>query len=509
MDQDQKWSLFKARIQQKLPEEDYEGWLASLQLVSLSAERVIFAGISHPIFREDLKRNHLSLLKELLRELYPEHGTFSRTRFEFNIGEYTNLRTDPVQTEFFFENKELNSSFSRLSSHSTSKSRSRLTEELPDDKKVVQLEDYSVFNPKFNFDNFIVGENNRFATEAGLHIVQSLGQYYNPLLLIGDSGVGKTHLLQAIGQQIQATHPTLKVIYIRVETFLNEFLSHLQRKKMPAFRQRYRKADVLIIDDLSEITNSPACQEELCHTFKALIQNGKQVLVTSLYPPNKFKNLHPSLATLLDAGLMVSLNQPNVEEKKKIILEKSRQNGMHISPEIIHFIASHIHTLPKIVGALIHLGAKASLMNQKITLPFATETLLRHLDRKLDTGKTFSIDQIDEIFQKVSTLFHVSVEDLQSTKRDKTTAKARQATIYLLKELTNLSLNDIGKKLGNRSHSVVLHNYTKMQQILLHDPMLHQQLHSIKEAFQPSTNNKTETDAEIFSLQSKKEGRSL
>ena len=309
------------------------------------------------------------------------------------------------------------------------------------------------FNPKNTFDSFVVGNNNNFAYAATLAVAQSPGKAYNPLFLYGGVGLGKTHLLHAVGQHVVANKKGAKVAYVSSEKFTNEFIDALQNNQLAKFRKKYRQTDVLLIDDIQFLSGKERIQEEFFHTFNALHEAHKQIVLTCDRPANEIQGLEHRLVSRFEWGLVTDLQPPDVEMRLAILKKKAEQLGIKLPDEILNFLAHRIRSnIRRLEGALIRVASFASLTGQKLN-PEVVEGLLREV---LHEEGRFTIN-MEVIQKKVAEHFDIRLADMTSKRRPENIAFPRQIAMYLSRQLTENSLSAIGEAFGGRDHGTVLH----------------------------------------------------
>ena len=312
-----------------------------------------------------------------------------------------------------------------------------------------------LFNPRNTFDTFVVGTNNHFAHGAALAVAQSPGKSYNPLFLYGGVGLGKTHLLHAIGQHVAAHKKGAKVSYVSSEKFTNEFIDAIQNNQLVRFRRRYRQTDVLLIDDIQFLSGKERIQEEFFHTFNALHDSHKQIVLTCDRPANEIQGLEQRLVSRFEWGLSTDLQPPDVETRVAILRKKAKTMGVQLPDEVLNFIAERIRTnIRRLEGALTRVACYASLTNTVLTVE-RVEGLLRELLQE-EGRHTINIDIIQK---KVAEHFDIRLADMTSRRRPENIAFPRQIAMYLARQLTDGSLNVIGEAFGGRDHGTVLHAY--------------------------------------------------
>jgi chromosomal replication initiator protein len=312
-----------------------------------------------------------------------------------------------------------------------------------------------LFNPKNTFETFVVGANNHFAHGAALAVAQSPGKSYNPLFLYGGVGLGKTHLLHAIGQYVAAHKKNARVAYVSSEKFTNEFIDAIQNNQLVKFRRKYRQTDVLLIDDIQFLAGKERIQEEFFHTFNALHEAHKQIVLTCDRPANEIQGLEQRLVSRFEWGLSTDLQPPDVETRVAILRKKEKSMGVQLPAEVLNFIAERIRTnIRRLEGALTRVACYASLTNVPMTVE-RVEALLREV---LQEEGRHSIS-IEVIQKKVAEHFDIRIADMTSRRRPENIAFPRQIAMYLSRTLTDSSLNTIGEAFGGRDHGTVLHAY--------------------------------------------------
>ena len=308
-------------------------------------------------------------------------------------------------------------------------------------------------NPRNTFDSFVVGANNQFAHAAALAVAQSPAKTYNPLFMYGGVGLGKTHLMQAIGQHISSKTKGSRVLYISSERFINEFIDAIQTGTLVKFRKRYRQADVLLIDDIQFLAGKDKSQEEFFHTFNTLFDGHKQIILSSDRPPSEIANLEARLVSRFEWGLTAELQPPDTETRVAILRKKAQLLHVKLAPEIIEFLAQRIRTnVRRLEGALMRVASFVSLSGRELTNE-VVEHLLKDILQE-EAKKSVTIDQIQ---RRVAEHFDVRLADMTSKRRPANIAFPRQIAMYLSRELTKSSLSEIGEAFGGRDHGTVLH----------------------------------------------------
>ncbi|WP_420628070.1 chromosomal replication initiator protein DnaA [Candidatus Leptofilum sp.] len=325
---------------------------------------------------------------------------------------------------------------------------------------------------RFTFGNFVVGSSNRLAHAAALSVAEHPGQTYNPLFIYGGVGLGKTHLLHAIGHKCQ--QEGLSVCYIPSETFTNDLVQSIRNKQMEQFRERYRTPDVLLIDDIQFIAGKESTQEELFHTFNELHSQGKQVVISSDRAPKAMATLEERLQSRFEWGLMADIQMPDIETRKAILQTKAEANGLVVPDELMDFIAQQVrHSIRELEGAFNKVMAYAHLSGGRVNMELVNMALadLMHRPEKLT---------VEHVFEAVCKYYNVTNDDLIGASRKKTIAYPRQMAMYLARTETNASLPQIGEKLGNRDHTTVLYGYEKIATLIDADSQIRRDCMEIK-----------------------------
>lgn len=339
-------------------------------------------------------------------------------------------------------------------------------------------------NPRYTFETFVVGANNKFAHAASLAVAESPAERYNPLFIYGGVGLGKTHLMHSIAHFILKTTPTARVLYVTSERFTNELIDAIRNKNnisTQEFREKYRNIDVLLIDDIQFIIGKESTQEEFFHTFNFLHENNKQIVISSDKPPKAFETLEERLRSRFEMGLPVDISSPDYETRMAILRKKEELEGYNIDNEIIKYIAANIRSnIRELEGALTKITAYAKLYNTDITLEVAEDALKDLISP--DDEKEISVEYIIEV---VAEHFGIKPSDITSQKRSKEIVYPRQITMYLCRELTDISLQMIGKALGRRDHTTVLHGADKIAHDIKDNEMLFSTIDVLRKKISP------------------------
>ncbi len=333
----------------------------------------------------------------------------------------------------------------------------------------------STLNPKYTFNSFVIGNSNRFAHAASLAVAESPAKAYNPLFIYGGVGLGKTHLMHAIGHYILDGNPNAKVVYVSSEKFTNELINAIKDDKNEEFRNKYRNVDILLIDDIQFIAGKERTQEEFFHTFNALHDANKQIILSSDRPPKEIPTLEDRLRSRFEWGLIADIQVPDFETRMAILKKKADVENLNVANEVMGYIATRIKSnIRELEGALIRIIAYSSLTNREVTVDLASEALKDIISKK--QGKHVTIDSIQDV---VSSYFNLRVDDLKSQRRTRNVAYPRQIAMYLSRKLTDMSLPKIGEEFGGRDHTTVIHAYEKISENLKTDDSLQNTVNDI------------------------------
>lgn len=341
----------------------------------------------------------------------------------------------------------------------------------------LQEDPASNLNVKYTFETFVIGAGNRFAHAASLAVAESPAKSYNPLFLYGGVGLGKTHLMHAIGHYVMEHNPGSRVLYISSEKFTNEFINAIRDNRGETFRNKYRNIDVLLIDDIQFLAGKDGTQEEFFHTFNSLHEEGKQIIISSDRPPKEIPTLEDRLRSRFEWGLITDIQPPDLETRIAILRKKAKAENLDIPNEAMAYIANQIDTnIRELEGALIRVVAYSSLINQDISVHLAAEALKDIIPSSRPRQIT-----IQDIQNKVAEFYGLRLEDFKARKRTKAVAFPRQVAMYLSRELTDFSLPKIGDAFGGRDHTTVIHAHDKISSSLKADQDLYKIIHTITE----------------------------
>jgi chromosomal replication initiator protein len=342
-----------------------------------------------------------------------------------------------------------------------------------------EVADISILNPKYTFETFVVGSSNQFAHAASRAVAEIPSKSYNPLFIYGGVGLGKTHLMHAIGHYVRARNRTSSLLYISSDRFINEMINALRFDRLNAFRQKYRKVDVLLIDDIQFIAGKDRTQEEFFHLFNALHDSQKQIVISSDCPPRQIQNIEERLMSRFEWGLIADIQSPDIETKVAILRKKAESERVEIPENVAFFIASKVKTnVRELEGSLIRLIAYASLTGRDIDLPLAQDVLR---DLIQNDGKPVSMEMIQKV---VAEKFSIKMADIKAKNNAKAVAFPRQIAMYLAKALTSASLPEIGKGFGGKHHSTVIHSVRKIEAERKKDPEFDRLINSLIQGLQ-------------------------
>lgn len=333
----------------------------------------------------------------------------------------------------------------------------------------------NMLNPKYTFDTFVIGSGNRFAHAASLAVAEAPANAYNPLFIYGGVGLGKTHLMHAIGHYVLEHNPSAKVVYLSSEKFTNEFINSIRDNKAVDFRNKYRNVDVLLIDDIQFLAGKEQTQEEFFHTFNTLHEESKQIVISSDRPPKEIPTLEDRLRSRFEWGLITDITPPDLETRIAILRKKAKADGLDIPNEVMLYIANQIDSnIRELEGALIRVVAYSSLINKDINADLAAEAL-----KDIIPSSKPKVVTILDIQKLVGSEYNVKLEDFKAKKRTKSVAFPRQIAMYLSREMTDFSLPKIGEEFGGRDHTTVIHAHEKISKLLQTDSELKSKVEEI------------------------------
>lgn len=436
-----------------------EIWEEALELLQNEMSRVAFKTYVEIISPRLVDNNTICLI---LPSSY--HIDVCKKRF-LDLIQNTLMCLTNKNYDILFESKELNSE-NNEEKKADDISKTKTTKEENGEKveetketltPVKSTKEVSGLNAKYTFENFIIGSNNRFAHAAAIAVYENPGIKYNPLFIYGGVGLGKTHLMQAIGNAMYQANNEIKMVYCTGEIFANELVSAIMTDKNESFRKKYRNIDLLLIDDIQFLAGKEKCQEEFFHTFNTLFESGKQIVLTSEKPPKEIPLLEDRLKTRFEMGLSVDIQTPDYETRLAILKKKAEQERYIISDDILVKIATRVKSnIRELEGVFNKLVAYTSFTNNELTDAVVENTIESIL------VKNTKVITSTLIMQVVCKFFNIKIQDMTSNKRSNNVAFPRQIAMYLCRELANMSFPNIGKDFGGRDHSTVLHAYSKI-----------------------------------------------
>lgn len=428
------WNEVLKLIKVELTEVSFNTWLKTIEPVNISSNKVILAA-PNEFTKGILVGRYLNLIKNA----------------------FTQVTQEELDIQFIIPGEEYSVNIGQS-----------IVQETTDNQR-------SQLNPKYTFDTFVIGNSNRFAHAASLAVAEAPAQAYNPLFIYGGVGLGKTHLMHAIGHYILSQNPNTKVVYVSSEKFTNELINSIREYRNEEFRSKYRNIDVLLVDDIQFIAGKEGTQEEFFHTFNALHEANKQIIISSDRPPKEIPTLEDRLRSRFEWGLIADIQPPDLETRIAILRKKANVENIIVSDDVMLYIASKIHSnIRELEGALIRVVAYSSLTNSEVTEELAEEAL----KDILSNNKSVEIT-VDLIKETISKNFRIKIDDFDSKKRTRAIAYPRQIAMYLTRELTDLSLPKIGEEFGGRDHTTVIHAYDKITNDINEDMELKRKINDI------------------------------
>ncbi|MFA1819629.1 chromosomal replication initiator protein DnaA [Virgibacillus oceani] len=435
------WVATLEKIEEKISKPSFETWLQYTKALDLDGDTLIISA-PNEFARDWLENQYTKFISEILLDIT---GTELHTKF---------IVPDSSRKEDKEENAQ-------------SKANSTMHREV----------NKTVLNDKYTFDSFVIGAGNRFAHAASLAVAEAPAKAYNPLFIYGGVGLGKTHLMQAIGHYVQDHDPDARVVYLSSEKFTNEFINAIMDNKTTAFRNKYRNVDVLLIDDIQFIAGKESTQEEFFHTFNTLHEESKQIIISSDRPPKEIPTLEDRLRSRFEWGLITDITPPDLETRIAILSKKARAEGLDMPNEVMLYIANQIDTnIRELEGALIRVQAYSSLVNQDIDASLAADAL-----KDIIPSNKPLVITIQRIQETVGEKYNVKLEEMLAKRRTKAIAFPRQIAMYLSRELTDSSLPKIGEEFGGRDHTTVIHAHDKLTRLMENDTQLSKDIEQIKE----------------------------
>jgi len=431
------WSDVSGRLRSALNDTTYGTWFAHTVGVALDDSRFVL-GVPNDFTRDWIEGHFLELIGAAIRDI----TGIART-IELRVMDISAAPAPPAG----------------LAEHPAPRT-------APVERLVPHRPESGGFNAKYTFDSFVIGSSNRFAHAAALAVAEAPAQAYNPLFIYGSTGLGKTHLLQAIAQYVSEHSRDMSVRYVTSETFMNDFINSLRDKRIEGFKQRYRTYDLLLIDDVQFFEHKERIQEEFFHTFNSLYEAGSQIVMSSDRPPRDIATLEERLRSRFEWGLITDIQPPDLETRIAILRKKVKTDGIHVpEPEVLTFIAGRVSTnIRELEGALTRVVAFSSLTGRSMSVELSQDVLKDVFPQ--GEAAEVSIKRIQDL---VAERFNMSLEELCGDKRSQNIVYPRQVAMYLSRELTDSSLPKIGKEFGGRDHTTVIHATSKIARLIRED----------------------------------------
>jgi chromosomal replication initiator protein len=444
------WEKTLIQLEQTLTPQHFSTWIKPIQFVAVESN-TLFLEVPNRFVLDWIKDHYCPLIQKIISEITAES-------FTVNL----NIMTG----------KTVNSNHPVNEKKNTRKTVPSIEKPAPVPRS---KNNHFNLNPKYTFDEFVLGSSNQFACAAAMAVANNPATTYNPLFVYGGVGLGKTHLINAIGNAILKNNPEMKVCYYTSEKFMNELINSLRYAKMDEFRNKFRSMDVLLIDDVQFIAGKERTQEEFFHTFNSLYDSHKQIVVTSDKFPKDIPGLEERLRSRFEWGLIADIQAPDIETKQAILKMKAEQNGIDLPEEVVCFLANSISSnVRELEGYLIRIGAYASLTATPVSLEMAQDILK---DILIEKKRELSIDDIQKL---VAGHYGIKISDIKSSKRMKALVLPRQIAMYLARQLTSHSFPEIGEKFGGKDHSTIIHAIKKIEKVMEEDFQVRSTINSLK-----------------------------
>ena len=441
------WEKSLQIIKEKVSQQNFETWIRPIKISSMEGNNITL-NVPNKFFKDWLIENYHSVIRATLTSLAG-----------------IDLKVD---LQIAQEVKKSQSSVRRHGEHQ---------EKTRTPGKAVRSGINHSLNPHYSFERFVVGPCNQFAHAASVAVAEQPAKNYNPLFIYGGVGLGKTHLLNAIGFHALSLHKDMNVVYVSAEEFMNELINSIRYDRMPKFREKYRNIDCLLIDDIQFMAGKERTQEEFFHTFNTLHDSGKQIVVTSDKFPKDIPNLESRLRSRFEWGLIADIQPPEIETKIAIIEKKAQENNVVLPHNVAYYVASHVESnIRELEGYLIRISAFSSLTGKEIDMNLTKEVLKKIFKRNEKEDVT-----IEEILKTVAGKLNIKLSDIKSQKKNKNIVISRQIAMYLSRKMTASSFPDIGEKIGGRDHSTVIYANNKMKKALEEDTTLKKIIQDIEE----------------------------
>ena len=495
------WNSVLGALELQLPRSEYNTWLRRTELVYLDAN-IAVVSVSTPMLREAVESRYSGMITTILKDVLGNSvrvrvvvGTYTHTDHGTSKSSTTNklpiIRDEQADEQSMADLLQTQTVSAVPESNKTPRSNEppaqkpkMLGKQLTGDDSPQQIDFLStaargMLNQRFTFDRFIIGSSNRLASAACMAVADHPAQAYNPLFLYGGVGLGKTHLLHAIGNAALSRNPDINVLYVSSEKFTNDLINAIRRQQTEEFRNRYRNIDILLIDDIQFIAGKDATQEEFFHTFNTLHTAGKQVVMTSDRPPKAILTLEERLRSRFEWGLIVDVQLPDYETRIAILRTKAEQMTVDVPATVIEFLAQRIQSnIRELEGSLNRVVAFAKMNGTAITVEGAQSALSDLLDTRSKKRVT-----ADSIVRTVCEFYGIDLKTLQGRGRSRNIVMPRQIAMYLLREETDASLVDIGLLLGGRDHTTIMYGCEKITEELITDTRLKNEINTLREKF--------------------------
>ncbi|MCX5820739.1 MAG: chromosomal replication initiator protein DnaA [Deltaproteobacteria bacterium] len=440
------WDKTVKIIKEKVSQQNFETWIRPIRIAAMEGDQVHLS-VPNRFFRDWLVENYLPLIRESMKS---ETGV-------------------PFHVEFVVEHE--NNQYQSVGESGNTPATEKIVPKKPSRARV-----HSSLNVNYSFDRFVVGACNQFAHAVSSAVAEQPAKNYNPLFIYGGVGLGKTHLLNAIGLKTLKLFPDMNVVYVSAEVFMNELINSIRYDKMPKFREKFRNIDCLLIDDIQFIAGKERTQEEFFHTFNPLHDAGKQIVVTSDKFPKDIPNLEGRLRSRFEWGLIADIQPPEIETKIAILEKKAQENHIALPGNVALYLASQPESnIRELEGYLVRIAAYSSLTGRQIDLDLVKD-VMKQLLRKEEKMKI----TIEEIVKTVGVKFCIKISDIKSQKKNKNLVLARQVSMFLAREMTSASFPDIGEKIGGRDHSTVIYAHNKIKKIMETDRTLRDAMEEIQ-----------------------------
>jgi chromosomal replication initiator protein len=414
MDQNRVWEEILLLIENRMSKQGYDTWFSQSKLHALEDNRIVVE-VPSKFHRDWIKEHHWSTLADVIREV---------------------TKREDVEIDFFVQPQQ----------------QKKPASPVKEEKKAGREEKTSILEKKYTFNNFVVGPSNQFAHASARAVADAPGRSYNPLFIYSGVGLGKTHLLNAIGHHVQSRAPRTKVAYLSSEQFTNELINRMSHQRMEEFRQKYRNMDILLIDDIQFIAGKERTQEEFFHTFNTLYESQKQIVLTSDRQPKEIPDIEERLRSRFESGLIADIQAPDLETRIAILRKKAEFWAIRLPDDVAAFLASMMkNNIRELEGGLVKLGAVSSLTNTEITEEMARNELKYLIDGR---DRVITNEHVQKV---VADAFGVRMSDLKSKRRTKAVVLPRQVAMYLCRTLVGTSLPETGRLFGGKDHSTVIH----------------------------------------------------